>query len=146
MEPREVCRVFRCRTSTSASPKFLGKVERRAGLYRSYMPSFRLFVFVFFLRVPFSVCHSGFCFSNLSRFLLSHCLCFRRCVPRPGPCPNPTSSDSRAKRRFVGMGQGHVGSVGAAGRLEHCPRVSLAGTAPHEPTDSPNAGSRARPC
>ena len=36
------------------------------------MPSFRLFVFVFFLRVPFSVCHSGFCFSNLSR--LFYCL------------------------------------------------------------------------
>ncbi|OLQ04498.1 hypothetical protein AK812_SmicGene12450 [Symbiodinium microadriaticum] len=47
------------------------------------------------------------------------------------------SSASRAKRRFVGVGQelvDYAGGIGATSRHEHSPRVSLAGAPPCEPT------------
>ena len=56
MEPREVCRVFRCRTSTSASPKFLGKVERRAGLYMILHALLSGYLFLYFFFVSLFLC------------------------------------------------------------------------------------------
>ena len=88
MEPREVCRAFRCTTSTSKSlSKFLDKVDQVLGCIGDTCPlalasslfSFCLlfsFLFLFSLRLSRFLCFSPVSLS----FLLSPCLCFCRCL------------------------------------------------------------------
>ena len=64
--------------------------------------------------------------------------------PRPRPFPCPASFASRAKRRFVSMGEAVVGNAGRVGATSlSAALVSLAGAPSRDSKVGPRAGTRA---